>query len=407
MPNYKVEIGFEKLTEYGSFFTLDDAIKGQLGNVTYTLSGGGFWVDVSNYVRSVSTNRGKSRQLDKYTAGQAQITFTNYDRAFDPTFTSSPFFGEIVPRRKVRVSVNGVYIFNGIIEDWNLSYNATGESIAEANAVDAFTVLAKLTLVNEGNDIELSGTRIQKVLSDPGVQWPVQDRDISSGKTVLGDDVIPEDTNALTYLDLVAQSEPGNLFIDSEGNLAFKDRNNIANLKDITLADDGTGISYNNLMVTYGSELLYNEVIVSSAITNNASTAVSIPSQESYGISSYQANGLLINSDSDLDEYANYLLKEFKDPEFRFEGIDIELRKHSQETQASILDLEMGDVIKIKFTPNNIPPAIEEYVQVIKIDHDISLDSHIVRIGFASVAYFDFVLDSSAFGRLDVNTLAW
>jgi hypothetical protein len=205
----------------------------------------------------------------------------------------------------------------------------------------------------------------------------------------------------------VAQSEPGNLFIDSEGNLAFKDRNNIANLKDITLADDGTGISYNNLMVTYGSELLYNEVIVSSAITNNASTAVSIPSQESYGISSYQANGLLINSDSDLDEYAGYLLKEFKDPEFRFEGVDIELRKHSQETQAAILGLEMGDVIKIKFTPNNIPPAIEEYVQVIKIDHDISLDRHIVRIGFASVAYFDFVLDSPAFGRLDVNTLAW
>lgn len=45
--------------------------------------------DITNYVRSVSTSRGKSRELDQFNAGQFSIVLDNRNRYFDPTYTDS------------------------------------------------------------------------------------------------------------------------------------------------------------------------------------------------------------------------------------------------------------------------------------------------------------------------------
>lgn len=407
MPNYKVEIGFDQLTELGNLFILDDAVKGRLDNTTYTLGGGGFWVDVSQRLRSISTSRGKSRQLDRYTAGQATITFNNFDRAFDPTYTLSPFYGEIVPRRNVRISVDGLFIYYGIIEDWNLVYNATGESVAEATASDAFTVLAKQQLDDQTFPAELSGTRIAKVLSNTGVAWSLDNRDIDPGFTLLSSETVDASNNALEYLQAVTDSEPGNLFIDSLGRVVFKDRNTYLDVVDLIFADDGTGIGYNNLVVTYGSELLYNEITSTSVNLPLSSKVTADDSITKYGLLPLQVDNLLIETQYDLDNYGGYLLRQFREPEFRFESMEVNIKKLNPDKYDMVMNLELGDVVQVKFTPNGISPAIQDYVQITSLAHDITTQNHSLRIGFATIPNFDLVLDSPVFGILDNNTLAW
>ena len=69
----KVEIGFNlSVNGVGNWFTLDDATKGKLDNVTYKLAGE-VLVDVTSKARDVSVRRGRSRTLERFTAGVASV----------------------------------------------------------------------------------------------------------------------------------------------------------------------------------------------------------------------------------------------------------------------------------------------------------------------------------------------
>jgi len=50
------------------------------------------WLNVSQYVQSISINRGINRALDDYSAGSISVTFVNNARVFDPLNTSSPLW---------------------------------------------------------------------------------------------------------------------------------------------------------------------------------------------------------------------------------------------------------------------------------------------------------------------------
>jgi len=138
----KVEIGFD-LTDspIGPFFRLNDPIAGRLNNTEFTLAGTIFY-DVTEYAEAITIRRGKSRLLDKFEAGTLNVVFNNTNRYFDPTYTASPFFGNIVPRREIRISVDSVYQFWGTINDWNLDFQPEGKQTATAIATDGFAILS-------------------------------------------------------------------------------------------------------------------------------------------------------------------------------------------------------------------------------------------------------------------------
>jgi hypothetical protein len=118
VPQTKVYIGFTLPAGGGVSFTLNDTTKGKLDSI-YVL-GGDVLTDVTNYVASVSVNRGKSRELDRYTAGNVSVTLHNDSRTFDPFNTASPYYGNIVPRKPIVIETNGDRVFTGFIDDWNL-----------------------------------------------------------------------------------------------------------------------------------------------------------------------------------------------------------------------------------------------------------------------------------------------
>jgi len=406
MPVEKIELGFDDNAK-GNWFVLDDPVKGQLDNTTYTLSGAAYQ-DVTQYLTGISISRGKNRELDRFNAGHVMATFNNKNRYFDPTYTASPFYGQIVPRRDIRISANGTVQFVGIVDDWNLDYSPDGNSVASVSGYDALSWLSQQTLTAGTATSQLSGARVNAVLSDPGVNWATDKRNIAAGQELLQADVVAGNQNALSYINIIEQTEPGIFFVDKNGYMTYKDRLSSSPGSSATvLADDGSGILYSAVKVTYGSELLFNQA----ELTRNGSSTVvvanDLTSQASYGIRTINESGLLQNSDAALANLATYLVTVYSQPEFRFEQVEIVLNQISTAQQNTILGLEIGSVCQIKFTPNGIAPTISKYAEVIAVSHQVSLTEHRVTLGFQTLDASFFVLDDPVFGLLDSNILAY
>ena len=406
VPTTTVEIGFDLSSLGGPFFTLDDPVAGVLDNTEFTL-GGSLFYDVSEYLIEVNSDRGRSRELDRYSAGQLSVTLDNRSRTFDPLYSSSPYFGEIVPHREIRVKSNGTALFYGLIDDWNLQYQPNGDNRVVAVASDGFSLLATQNLSAHTATAELTGARIDAVLSRPEVNWPTTNRVIDAGQAFLQADVVDEGINVLDYLQTVNQSEPGSIFIGKDGYFNFQDRTFPLNSSNIvTFADDGTGTPFNNLSVVYGSEQLYNRVVVTRA-NGTPQLSEDTDSQIQYGISTLEQSELLLDTDADSLLLSEYLLGRYSEPEYRFDALEVELARLSTAQQNAVLGLELTQVVQIKFTPNNIGSQIDKYAQITGISHRTDSISHIVVLNLSTLDYANFVLDDTIFGVLDDDRLGF
>jgi hypothetical protein len=237
-----IEVKYEVRASDGNpfwFFVLDDATQGILqesavaGSYDYVL-GGSLLVDITDRVKSINITRGKNRAIDVFDPSLANVVFDNSDRTFDPLYAESDFFGAIKPNRTIAVVDNEQTIYLGIVQDWNISYDISGESIAAAAAGDAMSLFA-LQNVSEGTaTAELSSTRVTKILEESGVSYPYypptadptqSDKNIYTGSQTLGADVVEGGTTVLDYLQLIELSEPGKFFIDKFGRPTFVGRN--------------------------------------------------------------------------------------------------------------------------------------------------------------------------------------
>jgi len=404
IPPLKVELGLEAISSNVTFFTLDDATRGVLDGATYKL-GGTVYFDVTSQVKSVSTSRGRSRELDKFTTGTAQIVFKNQDRAFDPSNTASLYYPSIVPRREIRITSGNVTQYVGLVDDWNLSYDVGGLSDAQATCVDAFAQLAKQTLNTFVATSQKTGTRIAAILAKSEVAWPVTLEAIDTGQQTLQADTVTQDVDVLSYLQLVEQSEPGSLFISKGGFVTFKDRNTANTVAAVTFADDGSGIAFTNVQVVYGTEMLYNRVTLT-RLGGTVQTASDATSIAEYGIAALDEQGLLMVNDTDTGYIASYLVGRYANPELRFEEVTVEMSGLSVADQNLVLGLELSNVVTVKFTPNAVGAQISSKCMIIGIAHDIRIDSHKVTIRLAQTdGKVAFVLNDTTFGVLDVNTL--
>ena len=404
----RVEIGFDLSGNPDlDFFVLDDPVKGLLDNTQFLL-GGVLFFNVTDKVIDYSISRGKSRFLDRYPAGRLTVNLDNNDRTFDPVFENSPYAGQIIPRREVRVYSNDKLQMEAVIDDWDLSYSPQGNSVATIVASDALTFFANQSLNAQTFDSEFSGERIEAILNDPQVNWSVDKRDIETGRQLLQGDSITDGTNALSYIQKVVESEPGSFFIARDGNVTYRDR--IANQSSAAItsfSDDGTEIPYKSLSVIYGSELLYNEVTVNIQ-SGGGATRSSQSSQIEYGIINLTFDDLLLSSQTQAEDMASFLVSKYDDPEYRIESVTVDLKNIPEADVDKVLDLDLNDVCQIKFTPNNIPPAIERFTEIIRIEHQVTATSHNVTFGFAALDLNFWRLSDLVFGRLsEGNSLAY
>jgi hypothetical protein len=403
LPIRKVEIEVDPSAGLQPFFTLDDTVTGLLDG-DFGLGGLQF-ADVTEYVVKASTQRGASRQLERFNAGNANVQLDNTKRFFDP-LGDSPFSGQLLPRRGLRVIVGGTAVFTGTVDDWNLIYNPNGDNTSIAEASDGFSLLAQESLEGFTSAAQFSGSRINEILDKPEVNWPAGKRDIDTGEVFLQSDVIDDGQNVLIYLDQIAQTELGNIFITNDGDLRFQNAlvgPNSDNL--LIFSDDGTGVPFQDLQVVYGSELLFNRIVLTRK-SGGTYVAEDLDSQNFYGVLALSQDDLLMSADAQLEINAERLLSRFKEPEYRFEALTVELANLTDTQQDLILSKELTDVVQVIITPNNIGDPIDRFAQIIGISHDINNFSHRITFNFRTLEIAPLVLNDAIFGKLDEYRLS-
>jgi len=386
--------------ELGAFngFTLNSPTLGILD--TNVLDGGVDFVDVTDEVFGLSVNRGRNRDLERTNAGVVGVSFRNEDRRFDPRNTASDIKEYIVPRRPVRVTAYGSAVFAGRVDDWNLDYSLGGQSVASLSGSDGFSDLARQVNAGGSAPEESAGDRIGRVLDQITVQWPSGKRDIQTGNTTLAAGTLED--NALTYLQLVEQSESGLIFVTKDGDFGFRERLFQPTDDALTFSDDGTGIPFQDIQIAYGTELMANR----SEITSVAGTAVATAPTSGviYGIIEKNIDTLL-SSLPQLQALADYIVGRYSEPEYRVENITVNLRAISDTQRDALLGLELGDESVVSFTPNGVGDPISLRYRVIGISHDVGIDRHTMSFSFEQLQFQFFILDDAVFGKLD-NTEA-
>lgn len=424
----------------GAFFTLDDPVKGELDGVTYTLAGAvGVPTDITNHVNRVSITRGASSSLFSARtppAARWTVQLNNEDRLFDPTFGFG-YSTNVVPGRRVKVESNGIVIVDGQIEDWDYQYTPNGRSIAVIEASDALARLAAMELDGFTATSQTAGSRINAVLDRPEVAW-TSNRNIDTGIDTLQADVVADNTNVLSYLQLVARSDYGTLFAGRDGRVTFKDRHSPAGVATVDFADDNTGIPFQSIAISYGSDLLYNRVVIERA-GGTAQTADDTASQTAYRIRTLSQTGLLLNSDGQASDLADFLLSVLAEPQLRITELSVQLALLPAAQQDQLLALDITSPVTVSFTPNNVgeptlyeseagdlfitedgvdleseaadlPAPITRSCIVEGIRHEIAAGGTyhqvVLSLGDALFTSF-FILDDPEFGVLDDDILAF
>ena len=411
-PAVKVELGLNLGQADPFAFVLDDAIKGVLDNTGFTL-GGERYFDISDRLIATSTARGKNQALDRIDAGTSSIVVDNSDRHFDPLYPNGPYFGQLIPRRTVRITCNDQPVFIGAIDDFDIVYAPSNRSQVRIDVSDAFSTLTNSGLEEFTPTAQLSGARVNAVLDRPEVDWPAAEREIDTGNSTMLGALVAEGTSVLEYLQLVSNSEFGDLFIGKDGKVVFRERNSVPNTPNLVFTDEVVagvyqGIQFASVNNVYGSENLYNRILISNAGSPALeASAADTGSQTIYGPRSYSQSNLLVASQSELQFLADYLLARFKEPQYRFEAVTVVMDTLTTPNQDAVLELEIGDIVQVRFEPSDIPPAIEQYVRIIGISHDWSSSSKNITFALERLDFAIFILDNPVLGELDNDRLAY
>ena len=349
--------------------------------------------DVTADSFGMSTGRGRNRDLQRTNAGSIDVQFRNETRRFDPQ-SDSPIKDFVKPRVPVRMKVDGFEAFTGTINDWDLSYAVSGQSTANLVGADSFTLFAQESAVGTAV-AEASGARLNRVLDGFPIPFPEDEREIDAGNATFHAQIY--DSNALQYLQNIEQSEGGLIFMTKGGKVAFQQRLLQPAENVLQFTDGGDGIPYEDVQITFGTDLLANSVTVTS--TEGTAIANNTDSQEANGVAELSVDSLL--ESGSLEGLANFLLFKFGTPEYRFANVTVNLRRLSLEERADVLQLELGSQADVIFTPNNVGDPISIRNRIIGISHDVTVDEHRVTFNFEALGFSFFILDDPVAGKLD------
>jgi hypothetical protein len=109
------------------------------------------WTDVTQYVDSIDTGRGRNYELSKTEAGTATVVLRNFDGRFDPGNTGSPYAPYILPYRPIRIRATWLTItynvWSGYVERWPQTWTMNGiYGVVTITAVDGFKAVLARTL---------------------------------------------------------------------------------------------------------------------------------------------------------------------------------------------------------------------------------------------------------------------
>jgi len=398
-------------------FVLDDYIKGVLDNTTFVLDGTDDYANVTNSTTQVSIRRGRRDQGDQFVAGTMTFTIFDVDGIFNPFDDTGPYYNTpealpgLAPLRQVYfvrydASNNPEYLFRGRVINYDYNFDLFGLDTVTVYCSDDFYLLGQTYMDELNVTVETSGQRITTVLDLPEVDYPTgAARNINAGTVDLGHSAaftVPAGTNALNYLTQINQTaEFGRLFMSRDGVLTFTPR--VSQTLSGSVADfhdDGTGIPYDNLGITFEADAVTNRVYIENLDGHNA-TANDLASQAAFFVQTNSITNSLLD-DSEVADAATYLLN--GTPEPRYNSVETVLGALTTAQRDTVAIVDINDTITIEktFTTGQTTTVLAQELGVEGVEHEITLDGHRVRLFTTpTVIVYELILDNAEFGIID------
>lgn len=367
LPQVIIDVGFTS-PMVGDVFAVGDATRGRVGMVP--IGGSSVWTDITRWVRSWSIRRGASRgdvPQVRYEAGTAMIVLNDPDRRFDPENLAGPYItagrSQVEPMRRVRIRAvwDGVTypIFSGFSDDFQPDYQGNSWTYVTLTATDATKVFAAN---DRGESLpsgagEDSGARIHRILDASG--WPAADRRVAVGDSTLQATTLSG--GQLAEMQLVQDSEMGELYVDASGQVVFRNRQAAitASRSRVSQAVFGDGgydtageLPYADAKPSTGDEGMANTVTVTRA-GGEPQTSIDEVSRSRYLTKSWTAQGLLLETDDEALQYAHAIRSRFANPARRFATLEFRTPRPQVAgvVWPAVLRREFGDRITVKRRP--------------------------------------------------------
>lgn len=333
------------------------------------------WVDVTSYVVSISTRRGRSDALSRIEAGTATIVLDNSDRRFDPTFASGAYYPNVVPMKKIRISATYAAVtyrlFTGFVSSWPPDWPGGLDVQTTIGCVDAFTYFARVKL-NGAFSNEFTGNSVNTWMDNIG--WPVADRQIYfNAAQIQGGTFV--NTPALQHFQNVADIESGLFFMEGNGQAFGQDRYwrlTQSRTPVATFGDAASGeLPWLKLSSSYDDSQIWNEARVTRT-GGVEQVATDTTSQAAY-FTRTLTRQLPLSSDTEALALAQYLVALYGPAVFRFTSMTLD-GLMDDTLWPYMLGLAISNRITVKQRPPPITAAIQQDGYVESISHDIRAD---------------------------------
>lgn len=374
------------------------------------------WTDVTAYVQSFSTRRGRSDTLGRIEAGTAQLVLDNTDRRFDPTFAASPYSPNVVPMKKIRISATysavTYRLYVGYIESWPPDWSAGGlDATTTISCVDAFKYFASKKL-NGAYSNEYCGNSIETWLT--AISWPngAGDREVYSAASQIQSGTFVN-TPALTHFQNAADVESGLFFMGAAGAATFHNRfYRLTNSRTsvATFGDAASGeIPWLKLASTFDDTQIWNEARIT-ATGGSEQVATDTTSQATY-FTRTLVKSLPILTDAEALGLAQWLVGLYALPIFRFTSITLN-GLMDDTLWPWVLSLAISQRITVIERPPPIGVAITQDCYIEAVAHDVTADENGTRwrttFGLSSAAALAgssfWILEDTVYGVLDSTT---
>ena len=410
--SYPVSVGvsfdFSSGPVFGIAFTIGDPDNGILG-VNVLADAASDVVDISNQVGKISIRRGYNLLQDQFQAGTATIRVYDPTGAWNPQNPASPYYGKLIPLRKMRVSGDGVYLFSGYTTAYNYTYPKDQEiGFVDIECSDAFRLfnMANITSVTGSSAGQTTGARIDDILDT--VSWPASMRDINTGDSTVQADPGTARTS-LAAIKNVEFSEQGAFYVSPGGNAVFDERSYIiskSGQNPTTFANNGTGIGYKNIVFAFDDKLIINQASITRT-GGTAQTASNATSISKYFPHSINYTDLVVQTDAEALNIARTYVATRAETTIRIDALTLDLNTPDYAAGISAaLNLDFFDTMAITNVAQD-GTTIQKTLQCMGIQHEITPNSWSTTFTTSEPIVDGFLIGSSLYGIIGTSVMTY
>ena len=373
-------------------------------------------LDVSQYVLRASIRRAYNRTSDSFTAGNAALRLIDETGIFNPANTSGPYYGKILPMRKIRFTGT----FNNIeyalgsmyIQSWKYQ-SPTGfdPAYVDLNCVDGFQLLNLnlITTVTGGTAGQTTAQRISSLL-DAG-DWPGGMRSISNTATTTVQADTGTSRTLLAACQTVEATDLGAFYMNQQGYATFLSREDIITASGGTptiFSDTGSmgTIKYQRVSFDLSDFGLINKATVTR--TGGAPQTVNATDSQDIYFTHAVNRGIIAETDTQALDQALMIIASRQEvgADLRMEALTVDATDGTDSARVTAaLNLDVFSPITV--IQNLQGGAITSDTVITGVSYDITPNSFFTTFTTAQPFASGFVLDSSVDGLLNEDSLAY